>query len=89
MAKEGSNANVFSLPLYRALTEPILLAGAPPQMIVFNAMIFSIFVFSFHFFWIIPLNVIIHFGIIYVTKKDPQAFECLSAYLHQKSSYQT
>ena len=86
MAREGIEENVFSLPLYRALTEPILMVGAPPQMIVFNAMIFSIFVFSFHFFWIIPLNALIHFGTIYVTKKDPQAFECLVAYLHQKNS---
>ncbi|WP_315374405.1 VirB3 family type IV secretion system protein [uncultured Selenomonas sp.] len=87
MAKE--EARTFSLPLYRALTEQILMLGAPPQMIVFNAIIFCIFVFSFHFFWIIPLNVAIHVLIIYVTKKDPQAFECLVAYLHQRKSYHT
>jgi type IV secretory pathway VirB3-like protein len=79
----------YSLPLYRSLTEPILLAGAPPIMIVFNFMIMAIFLFSFHFIWILPLNAAIHFGVIYITKQDPQAFDCLIAYLHQKSQYNT
>ena len=79
----------FSLPLYRSLTEQILLAGAPPMMIVFNFMIMSIFLFSFHFIWILPLNIAIHIGVCYVTKSDPQAFECLVAYLHQKNYYNT
>lgn len=79
----------FSLSLYRSLTEPILMAGAPPMMIVFNFMIMCIFLFSFHFIWILPLNLAIHFGVIYVTKQDPQAFDCLVAYLHQESSYHT
>lgn len=79
----------FSLPLYRSLTEPILFAGAPRPVIVLNLVVMFIFLISLHFIWIVPLNLFIHFGAIYITKQDPQAFECLLVYLHQKKTYNT
>ncbi len=79
----------FSLPLYRSLTEPILFAGAPRPVIVLNLVVMFIFLISLHFIWIVPLNLAIHFGAIYITKQDPQAFECLLVYLHQKKTYNT
>ena len=77
----------FKLPLFAALTEPVLLMGAPPAMIVFNLCLAGIFVLSFHFFWVIPLNLAIHAATIYATKQDAAAFDCLRCYMQQKRNY--
>ena len=79
----------FDLPLFRSLTEPIMFMGAPRPVIVLNLVVMFIFLISLHFIWIIPFNLAIHFGAIYITKQDPQAFDCLLIYLHQKKSYRT
>ncbi len=77
----------FKLPLFAALTELVLLMEAPPPMIVFNVCLAGIFVLSFHFFWVIPLNLAIHAANIYVTKQDAAAFDCLRCYMQQKRNY--
>ena len=79
----------FKLPLFAALTEPVLLMGAPPPMIVFNVCLAGIFVLSFHFLWVIPLNLAIHGAAIYATKQDADAFECLRSYMQQNRNYNT
>lgn len=86
MAEEKGQME-FKLPLFAALTEPVLLMGAPPAMIVFNVCLAGIFVLSFHFFWVIPLNLAIHVATIYVSKQDADAFECLRCYMQQKRNY--
>ena len=86
MAEEKGQME-FKLPLFAALTEPVLLMGAPPAMIVFNVCLAGIFVLSFHFFWVSPLNLAIHAATIYVTKQDADAFECLRCYMQQKRNY--
>ena len=77
----------FKLPLFSALTEPVLLMGAPLFMIVFNICVAGIFVLSFHFFRVIPLNIAIHAATIYVTRQDADAFECLRSYMQQGRTY--
>jgi type IV secretory pathway TrbD component len=89
MAKEEENQLGFRLPLYRSLTEQILIVGAPKSVIVVNSMVMAIFILSLHFFWIIPLNLLIHFGAIYLTKQDDQFFDCLLKYIRNKNYYCT
>ena len=79
----------FRFPLYRSLTEQILLAGAPKTIIILNTVIMAIFVLSLHFIWILPLNAIIHFGAIFFTKQDDQFFDCLLKYIRNKNYYCT
>lgn len=80
----------FQLPLYRSLTEQILLAGAPKNVIVFNAMIGAFFLMTLHFIWILPFNVLIYFGSIYCTSQiDEQFFACLLRYIRKKDYYST
>jgi type IV secretion system protein VirB3 len=79
----------FRLPLYRSLTEQILMAGAPKSVIVLNGTVMAFFILSMHFFWIVPLNIVVHFGAIYLTKKDDQLFDCLKVYIHKKNYYCT
>lgn len=79
----------FRLPLYRSLTEQILLAGAPKNVIVANAVVAAFFIMTLHFFWILPLNMLIYFGSIYLTSTDEQFFACLVRYVRKKEYYST
>lgn len=75
------------LPLYRALTEQLLVAGAPRSMIVLNFCIATVFIMALHFLWIIPLNIIIHCGAAYVSKSDDQFFDAFRRYINKKHYY--
>lgn len=79
----------FRLPLYRSLTEEVLLAGAPKGMIVLNVSLMAFFILSMHFLWIIPVNIIIHIGAVFLTKQDDRFFDCLRIYIAQKNRYST
>lgn len=87
--KEDTCPAGFRLPLFRSLTEQVLVLGAPRGFMVMNLMMLAIFVVSFHFFYIVPLHVILHFGAIYLAKHDAQFFECLKLYLRKKDYYCT
>lgn len=79
----------FRLPLYRSLTEEILLAGAPKGMIVLNVSLMAFFIMTMHFLWIIPLNIVVHIGAVFLTKQDDRFFDCLRIYIGQKNYYGT
>ena len=77
------------LPFYRSLTEQVLLFGVPRPLLMLNGVLAYIFIVNFHFFYILILNAIIHFGSIYVAKSDDQFFDCLRSYQSKKSYYCT
>lgn len=77
----------FRLPICKPLTEKVLLAGAPKNVIVFNAMIAGFFLLSLHFIWILPVNAAVYFGSIYLTSIDSQFFDCLIRYIRKKDYY--
>ncbi len=79
----------YSLPLFRSLTQKILMAGAPKNVIIGNLTLLAFFALSLHFFWIIPLNLAVHFLAIYLTKRDEQFFDCLRIYIKKKDYYST
>lgn len=79
----------FRLALYRSLTEEVLIAGAPKGVIVLNVSLMALFIITLHFFWIIPINIIIHIGAIFLTKEDDRFFDCLKIYIKQKNYYGT
>ena len=90
MDKENENVNSwYSLPFYRSLTEQILFLGAPRAAIMLNALIAFMFIINFHFWYILPLSVIFHFGCIYLAKNDDQFFDCLKVYQGKKNYYCT
>ena len=81
--------NGCKLPLYRALTEQLLVAGAPRSIIVLNFCLAAIFIMALHFIWILPLNIAIHCGAVYVSKSDDQFFDALRRFLNKKKYYST
>lgn len=82
-------AEWFDIPLYRALSEKILLLGVPKPVIALNACVAFLFVVNFGFFYIIILSLIVHFGCIYAAKSDDQFFDALKAYINKKNYYCT
>ena len=87
--KEPAMTPWFELPFYRGLTEKALVLGVPKSVIAVNMLVAVLFILDFHFFYIIPLNILIHFGAIYVCKGDAQFFECLKYYISKKNYYTT
>lgn len=79
----------FHLPFYRSLSEQILLMGAPKSVLIINGLIMLLFIVDFHFWYIIPMNLLVHFGCIYLAKNDAQFFDCLRGYIHKKKYYCT
>lgn len=77
------------LPMFRSLTEEILLFGAPKSLIVLNTAVAAIFILSFHFFFILILNLALHILAVSLSKKDGQIFDCLLMYIRQKNYYGT
>lgn len=76
-----------SFPLYKSLTQQILLMGAPRKIVVMNFAIAALLLLSFKTFYVLPLNVAIHIVAVYITKFDEQFFDCLHRYLSKKSFY--
>jgi type IV secretion system protein VirB3 len=89
MNEENESLPWFELPFYRSLSEQILLLGAPKAILILNGLIMVLFIVDFSFWMIIPINLLIHFGCIYLAKNDDQFFDCLRAYIHKKNYYCT
>lgn len=77
----------MKMPLYRAMTEVLLMAGAPRGVVIINGTIFVTLVFILHAWYVIPLNIALHYLAVYLTKKDSQFFECFQTYRRTKDYY--
>ncbi|WP_423794203.1 VirB3 family type IV secretion system protein [Megamonas hypermegale] len=77
--------NVF--PLYKSLTQQILLCGAPRKIIIFNIAFAALCFLTFKVYYLLIVNIAIHFISAYITKFDDQFFDCLHRYLSKKKFY--
>jgi len=75
----------FEVPLHRALTEPILLAGAPRAIAIVNGTIAAALGLGLRM-WIagLLLWVIGHSIAVFATKRDPDFAQVLARHLRQK-----
>lgn len=89
MAKEMESVDWQVLPFYRSLAEQVLMLGVPKVVLILNGLVGFIFVMNFHFWYILIVNAIVHFGAIYLAKNDDQFFECLQNYQSKKNFYST
>jgi type IV secretion system protein VirB3 len=75
----------FEVPLHRALTEPILLAGAPRAIAIVNGTIAAALGLGLRMwiagllFWIIG-----HSVAVFATKRDPDFAQVLARHMRQK-----
>ncbi len=89
MAKEIESVDWQVLPFYRSLSEQVLMLGVPKVVLILNGLVAFIFFVNFHFWYILIVNAIVHFGAIYLAKNDDQFFECLQNYQSKKNYYST
>lgn len=75
----------FEVPLHRALTEPILLAGAPRAIAIVNGTIAAALGLGLRM-WIAGLLfwVVGHSVAVFATKRDPDFAQVLARHLRQK-----
>jgi len=77
----------FVVPVHRALTTPMLMAGAPRALAILNGTVTAALGLGLHCLYAIPLGVLIHLVAVLAAKHDPQYFEVLRAHLHRKPYY--
>jgi type IV secretion system protein VirB3 len=76
----------FEVPLYRSLTEPVLLAGAPRDVAVVNGTIAAALGLGLQL-WVagLILWVLGHSLAVFAAKRDPAFVEVLLRHLRQRS----
>ena len=76
----------FEVPLYRSLTEPVLLAGAPSAVAVVNGTIAAALGLGLQL-WVagLILWVLGHSLAVFAAKRDPAFVEVLLRHLRQRS----
>jgi type IV secretion system protein VirB3 len=76
----------FEVPLYRSLTEPVLLAGAPRAVAVVNATIAAALGLGLRL-WLagLLLWVLGHSIAVFAAKRDPDFVEVLRRHLRQRT----
>ncbi|MFK5978160.1 MAG: VirB3 family type IV secretion system protein [Rhizobiaceae bacterium] len=75
----------FEVPLHRALTEPILLAGAPRTVTIINGTLAAAIGLGLQL-WIagIAIWLIVHMVAVWATRKDPAFIDVLSRHMQHK-----
>jgi type IV secretion system protein VirB3 len=76
----------FEVPLYRSLTEPVLLAGAPRAVAVVNGTIAAALGLGLRL-WLagLVLWILGHSIAVFAAKRDPDFCEVLRRHLRQRS----
>lgn len=76
----------FEVPLYRSLTEPVLLAGAPRAVAVVNGTIAAALGLGLRL-WVagLVLWIVGHSIAVFAAKRDPAFVEVLLRHLRQRS----
>jgi len=77
----------YTVPLYRSLTTPLLLAGAPRAMAILNGTLTAALGLGLHCLYALPLGVLVHLIAVLAAKHDPQYFEVLRAHLYRQPYY--
>tara|TARA_E500000178_G_C16660413_1_gene590411 strand:- start:171 stop:434 length:264 start_codon:yes stop_codon:yes gene_type:complete len=77
----------YRITIHRSLTEPILLAGVPRSFAIMNATLAVAIVLGLHVLFMLPINIILHFIVVQLVKKDRDLFEVLSRYFKYKTYY--
>ena len=76
----------FEIPLHRALTEPILLAGAPRSIAIVNGTIAAALGLGLQM-WLVGILIWVvgHSLAVFAAKRDPDFAQVLARHLRQKA----
>jgi type IV secretory pathway TrbD component len=67
----------FYVPLHRSLTEPMLVAGVPPQIAIGLGSVTGILVLAWHFYALVPVLLLAYLAAAMVCRRDPYAFDII------------
>ena len=86
MTTSHSRVEGFEVPLHRALTEPILIGGAPRSLAIINGTLAAALALGLQL-WLAGLAVWIcgHGIAVYAGRKDPAFMEVLFRHIRHKS----
>ncbi len=79
----------FEVPLHRALTEPILLAGAPRSIAIVNGTLAAAVGLGLQM-WLSGLTLLLvgHTLAVFAAKRDPQFVEVVLRHLRQRGQFE-
>lgn len=83
------NISWTHLPVYRSLTENILVLGVPRSAMILNGAVGAFFLLYFSFYYILLLNVGFHVLCRYLSQDDAQFFDCFNIYIYKDTYYST
>jgi type IV secretory pathway TrbD component len=69
------------VPIHRALTQVILIAGAPRAFTILNSTVTAAMVLGAHVLWYVPVGVVLHGIGVLGSQRDPHFFEVLLRHL--------
>ena len=78
----------YQIPIHRALTQPILIGGAPREFAILNATIGAALLFGLHSLLGVPLVAVLHVAAAMLTKQDPLFLDTFKRHLNQKPFYE-
>jgi len=85
MSRATTGIEGFEIPLHRALTEPILMGGAPRSVAIFNGTLAAALGLGLQL-WLAGLVVWIvgHSAAVYAARKDPSFMDVLVRHIRHK-----
>lgn len=87
--EENNSFSMTTLPLFQALSEHMLIAGVPKEVLIVLAGISIFFIWFFSFFYILLLTLPLYMVAAYLSRTDAQFFDCYQAYVKKNSYYCT
>lgn len=73
----------WTAPVYRVLTEPILLAGVSRPIAILNGTAWGVLGLGLHWWPAFPLGLLAHWGAAWLTTHDPYWGDVLLAHLRE------
>jgi type IV secretory pathway TrbD component len=78
----------FEVPIHRALTTPLLMAGVPREFAILNGTGTMAAGMGMHQLWAVPIGLVIHLLARVAAKYDPQFFEVTVRHLKHRRYYE-
>lgn len=77
----------FEVPIHRALTQKIMIAGVPREIALLNGTLTAAIFLGLHSLWGLPMGLILHLGTVALSRHDEQFFETFRRQVKQKKYY--
>ena len=75
------------VPIHKALTTKIMIAGIPREIALLNGTLTAVLVLGAHSLWGIPIGFVIHLVARHMAKHDEQFFEVYRRHMRLKPFY--